>query len=71
MAYRYRKLANQLGKKIQDPGAHMPHAAVALIRRRNTKKQGMNEKIEIKSGSKGSLLRKYNPFPMEFLPGSM
>lgn len=71
MEPRYKKLANQLGHKIIDPGAHMPHAAVALIQRRNSKKKGFNEKLEIKGNRKGSLLEKYNPFPLDFIPGSM
>ncbi len=69
---RFKKLASQLGKKIPDPGAHIPHAAVALIRRRNSKKEALNEKLHVKNGNKNkSLLRQYNPFPMDFLPGSM
>jgi hypothetical protein len=69
---RFRKLASQLGKKIPDPGAHMPHAVVGLIRRRISKKEAYRENIHIKNGSKKkSLLRDYNPFPMDFIPGSM
>lgn len=71
METRFKKLASQLGKKIPNPGAHIPHAVVGLIRRRNSKKKGLNEKLEIKGNRKGSLLDKYNPFPFEFLPGSM
>lgn len=72
MAYRNRYLANQLGKKIKDPGAHMPHAAVALIRRRNSKANGFNEKLEMKKSGQGQDIKKsHNPFPLEFLPSSM
>lgn len=71
MEARFKKLANQLGKKIHDPGAHIPHAVVGLIKRRNSKKKGLKEKLEIKGNRKGSLLDKYNPFPLEFEPGSM
>jgi hypothetical protein len=35
---RYKKLASQFGKKIKDPGAHISHAAVGLLRKNRKKK---------------------------------
>lgn len=60
---------NQLGKKIPDPGAHMSHVVVGLIRKRRTRKKEMSESL--KGGSKQDPRKEYNPYPVEFQPGSM
>lgn len=39
MESRYKKIASNLGKKIPNPGVHMPHAAIGVLRQRRKKKQ--------------------------------
>lgn len=69
MVHRYRQMGEQLGRRIPDPGAHMPHVVVGLIRKRRSKKHDFRENL--KGGSKESPIKEYNPYPMDFLPGSM
>lgn len=66
---RVKKLSSQLGHKINDIGSHMPSAAVGIIRKRRSKKQGFDERL--KGGSHVKPLKEYDPFPMDFLPSSM
>lgn len=69
MDMRVRKISNQLGKRISDPGAHMPSAAVGILRRKRSEKKDVKE--ELKGGSHQKPIKEYNPFPMDFIPGSM
>lgn len=69
MVSRRKKLASQLGKKIPEPGAHMPHVVVGLLKKRRTRKSDLNQQLE--GGSKVKPIKEYDPHPMEFLPGSM
>lgn len=66
---RTKYLANQMGKNINHIGSHMPTAVVGILRKRRTKSQGYSEKI--KGGSKVKPLKEYDPYPMDFTPGSM
>jgi len=47
----------------------MPHAAVGIIRKKRKKHADLHENL--KGGSKHDPKTEYNPFPTEFLPGSM
>lgn len=67
--YKKKKYANQLGKQIPDPGAHMSHVVVGLIRKHRTKKDETKENL--KGGSKQDPRKEYNPYPVEFTPGSL
>ena len=60
---------NQLGKKIANPGAHIPHAAVALILKKRRKKQDMKDDSPVKLRTEPK--KSYSPFPMEFQPENM
>ena len=64
MESRFKKYASQLGKKINDPGAHIPTAAVGLLRKR--RRQDEIKKELIKAGSKVPALVSDNPFPNEY-----
>ncbi len=66
---RVKKLSSQLGHKIHDIGAHMPSAAVGIIRKRRSQRAGLKENL--KAGSKVKPIVSDNPYPMDFLPGSM
>lgn len=66
---RIKKLTSQLGHRIPDPGAHIPHVVVGLIRKRRSKRAGLAENL--KGGSKVRPIIENNPYPMDFLPGSM
>ena len=66
---RTKYLASQLGKNISNIGSHMPHAVVGILRKRRRKEEGFH--IMEKGGSKVKPLAEYNPYPMEFLDGSM
>lgn len=54
------KYRNQLGKKIQDPGAHMPHAVVGILLKKQRKKDRLYHQ---KGGSKVKPVVEYNPYP--------
>lgn len=69
MDMRVKKISSQLGKRIPEPGAHMPSAAVGLLRKRRTKKDGRDERLVGGSGVKP--MKSDPPFPLEFEPGSM
>lgn len=66
---RIKKLSSQLGHRIAEPGAHMPSAAVGIIRKRRSQKAGINERL--KGGSQVKPIKEYNPFPFDFIPSSM
>jgi hypothetical protein len=66
---RVKYLSNQLGKKIQEPGAHIPNAAVGIIRKRRTKKQELKERLVGGHGVKPT--KENNPYPVEFSPASL
>jgi hypothetical protein len=69
---RYRKLESQLGKKIEEPGAHMPHAAVGLLRklrRKRRENQDMVEPLKLERDMKA--IDKNDPFPLELNVDSM
>ena len=55
-----RKYSSQLGRKIPDAGAHIPHVVVGLIRKRRTKK---HNDIYKDGGSKIDPRMEYNPYP--------
>lgn len=69
MESRIKKLSSQLGHKIPDAGAHIPHVVVGLIRKRRSKKKDAKEQLV--GGSKVKPTKEYNPHPFEFVPGSM
>lgn len=69
MEPRYKRLSSQLGKTINDMGAHMPHAVVGIIRKRRTRKHETGERLN--GGSRVKPLTEYNPYPVEFTPASM
>lgn len=69
MDMRVKKISSQLGKRIPEPGAHMPSSAVGILRKKRSEKKELNE--ELKGGSHQKPIKEYNPFPMKFLPGSM
>ena len=61
---RKRKLSNQLGKKIKNPGAHMPHAAVGILRKMRKAKQDLKEQLLNKRVTDPRKIS--NPYPEEF-----
>ena len=61
---RYKKLASQLGKTIPEPGAHIAHSAVLLLRKMRKKKKDLSDHITTTSSTKPIV--KDNPFPEEF-----
>lgn len=63
------KFESQLGKTPGHYGSHMSHVVVGLIRKRRTKKEEKRDQI-LKDG-KTKPLESDNPFPAEFIPGSM
>lgn len=65
MVPRYKKMGDQLGKQIPEPGAHMAHAAVGILRKMRTKKYDL-EHINKKGGSKVKPIDEQDPFPREF-----
>lgn len=66
---RTKYLAHQMGKNINHIGSHMPSAVVGIIRKRRSKAAGESENL--KGGSKVAPLKEYNPYPFNFIPGSM
>lgn len=60
---------SRLGKKIVNPGAHMPHAAVGLILKKRRKKQDIKENPNGKWAADPKT--QYNPYPLEFVPENM
>ena len=57
---RYKKLSNQLGKKVKEPGAHIAHAAVGILLK---KRRFKDREMYIKAGSKEKPIKAMNPFP--------
>ena len=62
MSSRRKYLANQLGKEVSEPGAHMAHAAVGLLLKKRRLK---DREMYIKGGSANKPLKEYDPFPRE------
>ena len=62
MSTRKKYLVSQLGKTIQEPGAHMAHAAVGLLLKKRRLKA---REMYIKGGSSQKPIKEYDPFPRE------
>ena len=63
MDMRIKKISSQLGSRLSDPGAHMAHAAVLILRhrRRRKKETGSLGRQDSQDPPKESK----NPFPFE------
>lgn len=66
MVPRYKKMGDQLGKEIPEPGAHLSHAAVGILRKMRTKKYDLEQAGTKKGGSKVKPIDEHDPFPREF-----
>ena len=66
---RRKYLASQLGKKIQNPGSHMAHAAVMILRKK--RKKHMDKSKDFEGGSKVPPIKEYDPFPLEYEPQNL
>lgn len=58
-----------MGKNVSSIGSHMSSAVVGILRKRRSRKEGENQNL--KGGSKVKPLKEYDPYPFDFIPGSM